>query len=139
MTDFRASGEAAPIESIDQLVEEFHNSAKPRERWTLGTEYEKLVVDPRSGRAAPFSGSRGIERLLRELAERFDWEPQEESGRTIALRRGRASITLEPGGQVELSGEPYSTMHEPREAVAARVTELAYIGSQTLFTVGVAV
>ena len=46
MTDFRASGEAAPIESIDQLVEEFHLAGKPRERWTIGTEYEKLAVDP---------------------------------------------------------------------------------------------
>src|SRR5262249_12215012 len=79
MTDFRESGEAAPIESVDQLVEEFHLAGKPRERWTIGTEYEKLVVDPRTGQAVPFSGARGIETLLRELSERFDWEPQEES------------------------------------------------------------
>jgi glutamate--cysteine ligase len=130
MTDFRASGEAAPIESIDQLVEEFHNSAKPRERWTVGTEYEKLAVDPRAGRAVPFSGARGIERLLRELAERFSWEPQEERGRTIALRRGKASITLEPGGQVELSGEPYRTLHETRDELATHVRELSEIGSE---------
>jgi glutamate--cysteine ligase len=130
MTDFRASGEAAPIESIDQLVEEFHNSAKPRERWTIGTEYEKLAVDPHTGRATPFSGARGIERLLRELAERFSWEPQEENGRTIALRRGNASITLEPGGQVELSGEPYRTLHETRDELATHVRELSEIGRE---------
>jgi glutamate--cysteine ligase len=130
MTDFRASGEAAPIESIDQLVEEFHNSAKPRERWTIGTEYEKLAVDPHTGRATPFSGARGIERLLRELAERFAWEPQEENGRTIALRRGNASITLEPGGQVELSGEPYRTLHETRDELATHVRELSEIGRE---------
>jgi glutamate--cysteine ligase len=130
MTDFRASGEAAPIESVDQLVEEFHLAGKPRERWTIGTEYEKLVIDPRTGQAVPFSGARGIETLLRELSERFDWEPQEESGRTIALRRGKASITLEPGGQVELSGEPYRTLHETREELAAHVHELATIGSE---------
>jgi len=130
MTDFRASGEAAPIESIDQLVDEFHQAAKPRERWTIGTEYEKLAVDPRTGKAVPFSGARGIETLLRELAERFTWEPQEENGRTIALRRGRASITLEPGGQVELSGEPYRTLHETREEFATHVHELATVGSE---------
>jgi glutamate--cysteine ligase len=130
MTDFRASGEAAPIESTDQLVEEFHNSAKPRERWTIGTEYEKLAVDPRSGRAVPFSGARGIERLLRELAERFAWEPQEENGRTIALRRGKASITLEPGGQVELSGEPYRSLHETRDELATHVRELSDVGAE---------
>ena len=127
MTDFRASGEAAPIESIDQLVEEFHSSAKPCERWTIGTEYEKLAVDARTGQAAPFSGARGIEVLLRELAERFGWEPQEENGRTVALRRGAASITLEPGGQVELSGEPYRTLHETREELATHVRELSEI------------
>jgi glutamate--cysteine ligase len=130
MTDFRASGEAAPIESIDQLVEEFHRSAKPRERWTIGTEYEKFAIDPRTGRAAGFTGARGIETLLRELAERFGWEPQEESGRTIALRRGSASITLEPGGQVELSGEPYRTLHETRDELATHVRELSAIGNE---------
>ena len=128
MTDFRASGEAAPIESIDQLVEEFHDSAKPRERWAIGTEYEKLAVDPRTGRAVPFSGPRGIERLLVELAERFAWEPQEEHGRTIALRRGKASITLEPGGQVELSGEPYRSLHDTRDELATHVRELSEVG-----------
>jgi glutamate--cysteine ligase len=129
MTDFRASGEAAPIESIDQLVEEFHRSAKPRERWTIGTEYEKFAVEPRSGRATPFSGVRGIETLLRELAARFGWEPQEENGRPIALRRGQASITLEPGGQVELSGEPYRTLHETRDELATHVRELSAVGT----------
>src|SRR5262245_19520223 len=130
MTDFRASGQAAPIESIDQLVEEFHGSAKPRERWTIGTEYEKLAVDPWTGGAVSFSGPRGIETLLRELAERFAWEPQEENGRTVALRRGRASITLEPGGQVELSGEPYRTLHETRDELAAHVCELSAVGHE---------
>jgi glutamate--cysteine ligase len=130
MTDFRASGEAAPIESIDQLVEEFHLAGKPRERWTIGTEYEKLAVDPRTGQAVPFSGRRGIETLLRDLSDRFGWEPQEENGRTIALRRGKASITLEPGGQVELSGEPYRTLHETREELATHVYELATIGGE---------
>src|SRR4029450_1656749 len=114
MTDFRPRGEAAPIESIDQLVEEFHYSAKPRERWTVGTEYEKLAVDPRDGRAVPFSGARGIERLLRGLAGRV----------------AKASITCEPGGQVELSGEPYRTLHETRDELATHVRELSEIGSE---------
>jgi glutamate--cysteine ligase len=130
MTDFRASGEAVPIESIAQLVDEFHAAAKPRERWLIGTEYEKLAVDPRSGRAAPFSGPRGIETLLRELAERFGWEPTEEGGRTIALLRDKASITLEPGGQVELSGEPCPTLHCTRDELATHVRELSVVGAE---------
>ena len=130
MTDFRASGEAVPIDSIEQLVEEFHLAAKPRDRWLIGTEYEKLAVDPLTGRAAPFSGSRGIETLLRELAERFGWTPTEENGRTIALARDRASITLEPGGQVELSGEPCQTLHCTRDELATHVRELSEIGGE---------
>jgi glutamate--cysteine ligase len=130
MTDFRASGEAVPIERIDQLVDEFHRAGKPRDQWTIGTEYEKLAVEPRTGRAVGFSGPRGVERLLHELAERFGWEPKEERGRTVALARGRASITLEPGGQVELSGEPYRTLHETRREVATHVEELSVVGRE---------
>src|SRR5262249_55913131 len=130
MTDFRASGEAVPIDSIDQLVEEVQLAAKPRDRWLIGTEYEKVAVDPRTRRAAPFSGSRGIETLLRELAERFGWTPTEENGRTIALTRDRASITLEPGGQVELSGEPCQTLHCTRDELATHVRELSEIGGE---------
>jgi glutamate--cysteine ligase len=127
MTDFRASGEAVPIESVDQLVEEFHRAGKPRDDWAIGTEYEKLAVEPRTGRALPFSGPRGIERILVELAERFGWEPKEENGRTIALGRGRASITIEPGGQVELSGEPYKTLHETQRELMTHVDELSAV------------
>lgn len=130
MTDFRASGESVPIESVDQLVEEFHRAGKPRERWTIGTEYEKLAVEPGTARAIPFSGPAGVERLLIGLADRFGWEPQDEGGRTIALRRGGASITLEPGGQVELSGAPFKTLHETREELRVHVHELTAVGQE---------
>src|SRR5439155_21064911 len=105
MTTFGASAQAVHIESVDQLVEQFHRAGKPRERWMIGTEYEKVAVERASGRAAPFSGPRGIEAVLRGLAERYGWEPKEEDGRVVALAREGASITLEPGAQLELSGE----------------------------------
>src|SRR5262245_29921991 len=111
MTDFRASAHVVPIESVDQLIEQFHRAGKPRERWMIGTEYEKVVVDRRTGRAAPFSGPRGVEAMLRGLADRFGWEPKEEDGRVVALERGGASITLEPGAQLELSGQQCPTIH----------------------------
>ena len=90
MTDFRQSDRAVAIESVDQLVEQFHLAGKPSARWAIGTEYEKVVVDRATGRAAPFSGPRGIETVLRTLAERFGWEPKEENGRTVALVRALA-------------------------------------------------
>src|SRR5213593_1970580 len=130
MTDFRASAQAVPIESTDQLVEQFHRAGKPRARWMIGTEYEKVAVERASGKAAPFSGPRGIETMLRGLAERFGWEPKEEDGRVVALARGGASITLEPGAQLELSGEQCPTIHCTERELRTHVREVVSVGRE---------
>src|SRR5258706_10109815 len=130
MTDFRASTHAVPIEHVDQLVEQFHTAAKPRSDWKIGTEYEKLAVDRATGQAVPFAGSRGIERVLLTLAERFGWTPREEEGATVALARDGVSITLEPGGQIELAGRPLATLHAAREEVSTHVRELVAVGDE---------
>lgn len=124
MTDFHASGQSTPIDRIDQLVEAFHRGGKPRSTWRLGTEWEKLLVNRSTGQAAPFSGPNGIEVVLRRLAERFGWEPTEEAGRCIALQRDGASITLEPGAQLEISGAPLTTLHETATEMRTHVAEL---------------
>jgi glutamate--cysteine ligase len=129
MTDFRASDHAVPIASVDQLVEQLHQAGKPRERWRIGTEYEKVAVDRATGRAAPYSGKRGIEAVLRGLAERFGWDPKEEDGHVIALARGGASITLEPGGQLELSGEQCPSIHCTNDELVTHVREVVSVGS----------
>jgi glutamate--cysteine ligase len=95
----------------------------------IGTEYEKVVVDRATGRAAPFSGPRGIETLLRELARRYGWEPREENGRTVALAREGASITLEPGGQLELSGVQCPNIHCAHEELRTHVREVVSVGT----------
>jgi glutamate--cysteine ligase len=130
MTDFRESAHATPIEGVEQLVEQMHRAGKPRDRWMIGTEYEKVAVERGSGRAAPFSGARGIEAVLRGLAERFGWEPHEEDGRTVALERAGASITLEPGGQLELSGQQCPTIHCTQQELATHVREVVTVGSE---------
>src|SRR2546426_8490176 len=130
MTDFRQSDRAVAIESVDQLVEQLHVAGKPPPRWAIGTEYEKVVVDRATGRAAPFSGRRGIETVLRTLAQRFGWEAKEENGRTVALARAGASITLEPGAQLELSGEQCRTLHCTQRELATHVRELVSVGSE---------
>ena len=99
------------IEKKDQLEEYFHAAGKPRERWRVGTEYEKVGIDRSSGKAIPYSGSRGVESILKRLIDRFGWEPEEQAGHIIALSRDNAQITLEPGGQIELSGEPCDSIH----------------------------
>ena len=130
VTDFRASGESIPIESVDQLVEQLHGAGKPRERWRIGTEYETVVVDAATGAAAAYSGDRGVERLLRELAERYGWVPKDEDGRIVALAREGVNITLEPGAQLELSGAPCGSIHCTRDELETHVREMAALGQE---------
>ena len=103
-----------PCQSLrksDELEAYFHDAGKPRERWRVGTEYEKVGIDRDTGQAIPYFGPRGVDFILRELIERFGWEPEEQDGNIIALSRDKAQITLEPGGQIELSGEPCESIH----------------------------
>src|SRR5262249_30259820 len=104
-------GPSAEIDRRDQLVEFFARAAKPRTEWRIGTEYEQVAVRKSDGQAVPFSGPNGIEVVLRELADRFAWDPLLEDGRVIALLNDKASITLEPGGQLELSGQVCDSIH----------------------------
>jgi glutamate--cysteine ligase len=99
------------IEKNHELEAYFHNAGKPREQWRVGTEYEKVGIDRSTGKAIPYYGPRGVDRILRELIDRFGWEPEEQDGNIIALSRDKAQITLEPGGQIELSGEPCESIH----------------------------
>lgn len=99
------------IERKDELEAYFHDAGKPHERWRVGTEYEKVGIYRDTGQAIPYFGKRGVDFILRELIERFGWEPEEQNGNIIALSRDKAQITLEPGGQIELSGEPCDSIH----------------------------
>jgi glutamate--cysteine ligase len=99
------------IEKNEELEAYFHNAGKPRALWRVGTEYEKVGIDRHTGQAIPYFGPRGVNHILRELIERFRWEPEEQDGHIIALSRDKAQITLEPGGQIELSGEPCESIH----------------------------
>jgi len=99
------------IEKQEELEAFFHDAGKARDLWRVGTEYEKVGIDRNTGKAIPYSGLRGVEFILRELSERFGWEPEEQDGHIIALARANAQITLEPGGQIELSGEPCDSIH----------------------------
>jgi glutamate--cysteine ligase len=123
-------GTSPEIERRDQLVASFEAGAKPRDQWRLGTEYEKVAVRREDGRAVPFSGPRGIEMLLRLLAERYGWHPVEEDGRTVALGGHKAAITLEPGGQLELSGELCDSVHCARVEFDEHIGQIVTIGDE---------
>ncbi len=105
---------SARVESIDQLVDFIRSGEKPPERWRVGTEHEKIGLYAGTNRPVPYEGPRGIGALLRRIAEIEDgWQSVLEAGQPIALtHENGASITLEPGGQFELSGAPLRTIHE---------------------------
>ncbi|MBI3784998.1 MAG: glutamate--cysteine ligase [Deltaproteobacteria bacterium] len=117
-----------PLEAYDQLVEYFEKACKPRAKWRIGTEYEKVAVWAENGHAVPFTN--GIEEVLRRLADRYSWEPVLENGRIVALNGARAAITLEPGGQLELSGEQCESVHCARSEFAEHVKQIVTIGEE---------
>ena len=101
-----------PIEGVDDLLAYFRAAEKPRDAWVVGTEHEKVGVYADTGDRVPYEGPYGIAALLEKIASATGWERIQERGRLIALSHGAASITLEPGGQLELSGAPLATNHE---------------------------
>jgi len=101
-----------PVESVDQLVDYLRSGEKPPERWRVGTEHEKIGLHADEKRPVPYEGERGIGRLLDRIAAEDDWDRVLEGENVVALHKAGASITLEPGGQLELSGAPLRTIHE---------------------------
>jgi glutamate--cysteine ligase len=124
-----------PLEKKDELIRYFTSGAKPREQWRVGTEYEKILVSVRDGRALPFSGPGGVEQIMRRLMDRYGYEANDEHGRIIALKGERAPITLEPGGQIELSGEQCETIHCAHREFTQHAEQLIEIGHQIGATV----
>lgn len=117
----------AVIEKPEELEAYFQTAGKPDDRWRVGTEYEKVGVDRLTGQAIPYFGPRGVDRILREMIERYGWEPDEQDGNIIALSRERTQITLEPGGQIELSGEPCDSIHCTYAEFTQHIRELLEI------------
>jgi glutamate--cysteine ligase len=103
---------ARPAENIEQLVEYFRGGETPRADWRVGTEHEKLGLYAQSFRPVPYEGENGIRALLSAIETRHGWKPLSDAGLLVGLERDGRTITLEPGGQLELSGAPLATVHE---------------------------
>jgi glutamate--cysteine ligase len=111
-----------PITSARQLAEWFAAGCKPRTAWRIGTEHEKFGFRRADLSPPPYEPA-GIRAMLEGLM-RFGWQPILDRGQPIGLRRGEASVSLEPGGQFELSGAPLATLHETREEIAQHFAEV---------------
>jgi glutamate--cysteine ligase len=117
-----------PLETRDELVAWFEKGSKPRDQFRIGTEHEKFPFYTQSHKPVPYKG--GIEEILRGMERLLGWEPIMEGEHIIGLADvvGGGAISLEPGGQFELSGAPLETLHQTcRETTAhfAQVRQIA--------------
>ncbi len=123
----------APIESRDQLVAYLEAGCKLAQDWRIGTEHEKFGFHKADLSPVPYEGPSGIAALLQEMCARFGWEPIYEGENVIALKdphcEAGGSITLEPGGQFELSGAPLRTIHDTCSEVNTHLAQVREAGN----------
>jgi len=110
----RDTTDLTPVEGRDQLVSWFEAGAKPEAEWRIGTEHEKFGFYRKDCSPVPYEGENGIRALLEGMRAALGWEPILDAGRIIGLAGpgGSGAISLEPGGQFELSGAPLDTIHD---------------------------
>jgi glutamate--cysteine ligase len=113
------------ITSVEQLAAYFRTAERPREQHKVGLEHEKLVYPVRGDRAVPYEGPNGIGAILQRM-ESAGYTPFREfpGGPAIAATRGAATISLEPGGQLELSGTAVATARQAHEENVRHVAEV---------------
>jgi len=122
--------DGGPVGSTGELVDFLRRWEKPPERWRVGTEHEKIGLSEAGLRPVPFEGERGIGALLDHIAVADGWSRVSEEGRTVALEKAGASITLEPGGQLELSGAPLRTIHETCDEFHSHLALMKEVSSE---------
>lgn len=98
--------DSAPVQNRAELIAYLRAGETPRGQWRIGTEHEKIGLQQKGFAPVPYAGPRGIAAVLQSFADQHGWRPVLEGGNIIALAKEGASITLEPGGQLELSGAP---------------------------------
>src|SRR4249919_2218763 len=118
-----------PINSRDELVAWFEAGCKPKSEFRVGTEHEKLVFTVDGHRPVPYGGPRGIRALLDGMQHLLGWEPIMDGPNIIGLAdvTGGGAISLEPGGQFELSGAPVETVHQTCSELMAHLAQLREI------------
>ena len=117
-----AAANAEPVHSRTQLIESVEQGNKPAADWRIGTEHEKFAFNWKDYRRLPYDGECGIRALLEGL-QRFGWAPLREKDTLIGLKRGDASVSLEPGGQLELAGAPLENIHQTCDEVHTHLAE----------------
>ncbi len=121
-----------PVTELDELEEVFRSVEKPKSEHRVGIEVEKFGVGTKAGRPLAYDGEHGVLRVLEALANAHGWAPVSETqgGPVISLTRGLASITLEPGAQLELSGAPADDIHASCDEIHLHMAELETITAE---------
>jgi glutamate--cysteine ligase len=120
-----------PIETRDELVAWFEAGCKPKAQFRAGTEHEKFAFTIDHRRPVPYEGRRSIRGLLEGLQRMLGWEPIMEGDNIIGMFdvTGGGAISLEPGGQFELSGAPVETVHQTAAELLAHLSQLREVAA----------
>jgi len=125
----RETADQTPIESRDQLAVHLESGCKPREKWRIGTEHEKFGFYKDGHAPVPYEGRRGIRALLEGMQSLLGWEPIFDGDNIIGLADpvGGGAISLEPGGQFELSGAPLKSIHQTCREVHSHLAQVRQV------------
>jgi len=128
----RDVSDTTPIGARSELVEWIASGEKPRESWRLGTEHEKVPFYRADLTPVPYDGAKGIRALLEGMQERTGWAPIMEDGHPIGLADDKdgGAISLEPGGQFELSGAPLANLHDTAHETAQHLADAKAVGEK---------
>ena len=118
------------IESVAELAEPMARGEKPADQWRIGTEHEKFVYCVSDHHAPSYDEPGGIHDLLMALTE-FGWEPVMEGGKVIAMSGTDGTVSLEPAGQLELSGAPLENLHQTCAETGRHLDQVKAIGART--------
>ncbi|MCV2883013.1 glutamate--cysteine ligase [Actibacterium sp. XHP0104] len=119
-----------PIESFEQLAGYLESGCKPREAWRIGTEHEKFGYCKDTLNPLPYAGERSILAMLEGLRDGHGWTPILEAGNLIGLEKDGANVSLEPGGQLELSGAPLESIHQTCDEVNQHLRDVKHIADK---------
>jgi glutamate--cysteine ligase len=123
--------DAAPrISGVAELAARLEGGGKPRSKWRIGTEHEKFGFLVGSNKPLPYEGDASIRVLMETLQSQHGWSPILEGETLIGLKREGASISLEPGGQFELSGAPLENIHETCSEISNHLQETLTIADK---------
>jgi glutamate--cysteine ligase len=130
MSTREETGKVDPlIEDRAQLIDLFASGVKPKPEWRIGTEHEKFVYRTADHRAPSYAEPGGIRDLLAGLT-RFGWQPVVEGDNVIALRGPDGTISLEPAGQLELSGAPLENLHQTCAETGRHLQQVKAVGDE---------